>query len=285
MKYRLLIIPILLLLSFTNNQEELKMAFAFDDINAASNSNIESSNIIFCEDFENDFVWYGLHKQFGTKYAFRVVRRPVLDGARSGRFELHDSDPITSGGTRAEVLFPEQSNLHRWYGFAVYFPSVDYACDSYTEIISQWHQGRGKSPSIALEIKNDQYRLVIPSKASGTGAIERIELGFITKDKWNQFAFHIKHSSGSDGLLEIYLDGEKILSRSGSNMYSLSSASAPRWKIGIYKWKWNGSKTTDTKKRVLYFDNVRIGNEKTKISEISFWHTPSPKFKTRFSEI
>ncbi len=254
---------------FSCEQKELEEITPAGSLNAESSGKAVSANIIYNETFEGSTIWSGLHKQFGTSYAFGTSNSPVFEGPKAGRFELRDSDPITSGGTRAEVLFPEQSNLHRWYGYSVYFPSADYARDSYTEIISQWHQGGGTSPSIALEIKDDRYNVVIPSGASGTGSTQRIDIGAVAKNTWNQFAFHIKHSSGSDGLLEIYLNGKKILSRSGSNMYSLSSASAPRWKVGIYKWKWNDSKTTDTKKRVLFYDNVRIGNEKASLAEMS----------------
>ena len=219
------------------------------------------SNLVYTEDFEGSNIFSGLHEQFGTSHAFNVATSPVFEGSKSGRFELRDSDPIQSGGTRAEVLFPEQASLDRWYGFSVYFPSADYARDSYREIINQWHQGGGKSPSIALEIKDDRYMVVMPSGATGTGSSEKINLVPVSKDTWNTFAIHIKHSSGSDGLLEIWLNGERILSRKGANMYPLSSSSEPRWKLGIYKWKWNGDLTTDTKKRVLYYDNIRVGSE------------------------
>ena len=32
--------------------------------------------------------------------------------------------------------------------------------------------------------------------------------------------------------------------------------------LAMYKWDWNGTGTTDTKVRVIYFDNIRLGNEK-----------------------
>ena len=39
--------------------------------------------------------------------------------------------------------------------------------------------------------------------------------------------------------------------------------------MGVYKWKWNGSETTNTTKRVLYFDNVRAGNGKATLAEMT----------------
>jgi hypothetical protein len=226
-----------------------------------------SSNLIFDETFEGSTVWAGVHKQFGTPYAFNVVSSPAFEGEKSGRFELREGDPVTSGGTRSEVLFPEQSNAERWYAFSVFFPSGEYAFDSFTEIITQWHQGGGTSPPIALELKADRYEVVIPAAAAGKPSTERTDIGGVTKDAWNRFVFHIKHSSAADGLLEIWLNQTKLMTRTGSNMYS-SSTATPRWKLGIYKWKWNSGGTTDTDKRVLFYDSVRMANEKASLAEL-----------------
>ena len=268
-KFRSMVLPLMAgALAFSCEKNELNDMAAEASLSAESVSNA-TSNIIYTEKFEGSTVFDGLHRQLGTSHAFNVATSPVFDGSKSGRFELRDSDPIQSGGTRAEVLFPEQANLNRWYGFSVYFPSADYARDSYREIINQWHQGGGLSPTIALEIRNDRYEIIMPSGATGTGTSERIDLGPVSKDTWNAFAFHIKHSAGSDGILEIWLNGKKILNRAGANMYPSSmTSSKPRWKLGIYKWLWNDNKTTDTKKRVLYYDNIRLGNENATLSDI-----------------
>lgn len=235
----------------------------------ANSTTSVSPNVIFRETFEGSTVWSGLHKQFGTSHAFNVASSPVFEGSKSGRFELRDSDPIQSGGTRAEVLFPEQSNLHRWYSLSVYFPSAYYGKDSYTEIINQWHQSGG-SPSIALEIMNDNYNLVIPAAAAKTSNTVRLNLGAIKKDTWNRVVWHIIHSTGSDGLIQLWVNGTMILDRKGPNMHSMDYASyTPKWKVGIYKWKWNDNNTTDVSKRVLYVDDVRIGNEKSTYAEMA----------------
>lgn len=245
-------------------------------VNAHNVEGLADTNLLYYEGFENPTILKGVRRQFGTSHAFNIADSPVAAGSRSGRFELRDSDPIQSGGTRAEVLFPLQSNLNRWYGFSVYHPAADYAKDSYTESITQWHQGGGMSPSIALEIKNDRYLLVMPAKATASGTRERIDLGPVTKDSWNQFAFHINHSSGPDGQIEVWLNGKKILNRVGANMYPLSWSRSPQWKLGIYKWKWNEELTTDTRKRVLYFDDIKLGSEKATLADLMSVRHSSP---------
>ena len=37
---------------------------------------------------------------------------------------------------------------------------------------------------------------------------------------------------------------------------------------GLYKWECNGTRTTDTRKRVIYFDNIRIGDENASYGDL-----------------
>jgi hypothetical protein len=233
-----------------------------------------SSNLIYEENFEGSspFGTY-VSKQFITDHAFTISSNPVFEGSKSGRFELRDGDPLNHDGTRAEVSFPYQSSLHRWYSFSAYFPAADYKYDGSDEVISQWHQSGGYSPSISLRGKMDRFQLIVKPK---TDVSEKIDLGLIPKDQWNTFVFHINHSSNSDGLLEIWLNGKKIYNRVGVNMYVIGAngAKAPKWKMGIYKSDWNGAQTTDAVKRVIYFDNIRLGSEKATYDEMASAVTP-----------
>lgn len=241
---------------FQNPQLELQGGNA---LLATAPSTAPDSNLIYKEDFEgsNPFGTY-VSKQFGTPYAFTVASSPVFEGTKSGRFELRDTDPLTSNGTRTEVRFPALENPNRWYSFSVYFPSAYYQYDSKAEIINQWHQGGGVSPSISLMTRYD--KLILETRTVPTEKV-RYDLGALKKDKWRTYVLHIIHSHGSDGLIEIWEDGVKIFTKAGANSYDFTTYDKPKWKLGIYKWDWNGDGTTDTKIRVLYFDNIRLGNE------------------------
>jgi hypothetical protein len=242
---------------------------SFDDLPSATGtiSAAATANIIYEENFEgsNPFGTY-VSKQFGTSHAFATASSPLFDGSKVGRFELRDSDPLVNDGTRVEVSFPYQSSLHRWYSFAEYFPSAQWKADDADEVLAQWHQGGNYSPSISLRGKNDHLWLYVKPTPSTT---EKIDLGVIPKDKWNQFVFHIKHSSGNDGILELYINGTKVYNRTGVTMYDLVKygAKEPKFKFGIYKSNWNSS-TTKTNIRVVYVDNVRIGNENATYAEM-----------------
>jgi hypothetical protein len=231
-----------------------------------------SSNLIYQETFEGDApLSTYVKRQFVMPYSFTVAGSPVLTGYNSGRLELRDTDPMNNNGTRAEISFPKQSVQDRWYVFSAYFHASDFAYDTKDEVICQWYQGlNGYSSSISLRVRQDRFRLtVIPYKGAQS---EKIDLGLMAKDTWITFAFHIKHSSGSEGLIELWMNGTKVLNRSGSNMYDLASdpeAETPNWKLGIYKSAWNGDQTSDVSRRVLYLDNIKLGNENATLEEMT----------------
>ncbi|HEX6429248.1 MAG TPA: polysaccharide lyase [Niastella sp.] len=201
--------------------------------------------------FNNSFA----KMQAAASYSITASTAQAYSGTKSIRFELRDTDPEVQGGTRAEMTFPVTTNMNRWYSYALYIPSAQYKAESEDEVITQWHQGGGATPALCLRTRGDHFWL----RVLGT---TWIDLGAIDKDKWHSYVWHVKHSSGSDGLVEIWRDGTKILNRTGPNGYPLNSTyHMPFFKYGVYKSDWNGSGTTATNLRVLYFDEVKMGNE------------------------
>jgi hypothetical protein len=246
-------------------------------------------NLIVAETFETPVPWQTAHgTEFGSVHAFAVVTSPVFQGAKVGRFELKDTDPIVSGGTRAEVtLVKDAVEKEMWYSFAALFPANEFEKDSGREIINQWWQAGDKhlgepntSPATALYIQNDHfifdtgYNDSVVSTGVMPGSRRKIDLGPVTKDTWHQFVFHFIHSYQSDGLVEIWHNGTKILTHPGGNMYN--NVALPKWKLGIYKWKWNGDDTTDTKTRVVYYDNIKVGNARATLEEMVPGFAPMP---------
>jgi|RhiMetdeSRZDD1v2_1073273.scaffolds.fasta_scaffold98383_1 polysaccharide lyase-like protein len=194
-------------------------------------------------------------KQTSTSYGITASTTQLYNGTKSARFELRDTDPEIQSGSRAEISFPDATNPNRWYAYALYVPGAQYKDESEDEVISQWHQGGGATPALCLRTKSGHIYLRVMGNTW-------IDLGAIDKDKWHAYVMHVKHSSGSDGLIEIWRDGQKIVDRSGQNMYPVGSTyHMPNWKLGIYKSDWNGSSTTSTNLRVLYFDDIKMGNE------------------------
>ena len=224
------------------------------------------TNILYSESAENTPLFaaklggMSIIKQTTTSYGITQSTK-CYAGTKSVRFELRDTDAMNNSGTRAEVAFPANTSSNRWYSYALLFDSTNYKKDASDEVITQWHQGGGKTPALCLRTKNDRLYL----RVMGTW----IDLCSLDKGKWHTYVLHVIHSAGSNGLVEIWRDGVKIKSKTGQNMYKVGGdIKPPNLKLGVYKSAWNKENITATNKRVLYFDNIKIGSEKATLTEI-----------------
>jgi hypothetical protein len=210
-------------------------------------------NLIYEENADAS-TWDAYPKQhIATSYGLTASTTQFYNGTKSARFELRDSDPEVQDGTRAEFSYPDATNMNRWYSYALYIPSAQFKYDSDDDVITQFHQGGGATPALCLRVRKD--RLFV--RILGTW----YDVGPFLKDAWHAYVLHAKHSSSSDGLTELWIDGQKVFSKSGANAYPVGSTyHMPNMKLGIYKSAWN-SGTTESNLRVLYFDDIKIGNE------------------------
>jgi len=212
------------------------------------------SSLIYKENADASSLSSYPSKQAAASYSLTQSTTTFYNGTKSVRFELRDSDPEVESGTRAELSFPKTTNLHRWYSYAMFIPSAQFKYDTDDDVITQFHQGGGVTPALCLRVKQDRLYVRI----LGTWN----DLGPFLKDAWHSYVLHVKHSSSSDGLTEIWIDGTKVFSKTGANAYPVGSTYSMPWlKMGIYKSNWNGSGTTATNLRVLYFDDIKMGNE------------------------
>lgn len=211
-----------------------------------------------------------LTTQVSTSYGLQVVKSPVYEGRQAARFELRNNDPENNNGTRAEISFPRPdntTNLERWYAFAVFFPGDNFDFDNSDEVICQWHQGGKTTPSLCIRTKANRIRLRITPRPN---IKKLIDLGAIEKNVWQFYVIHVKHAAGADGLVEIWRNGALLANYTGANMYDLTNGvfHTPNWKLGIYKSAWNGSAVTKAQKRVLYFDDIKIGDAQASFSDM-----------------
>jgi hypothetical protein len=240
-----------------------------------------ASPLIFTETFEGLAPFYQAHNTgFGKSHSFSVVKSPVFAGKKAGSFKLKASDPQVSDGARAEVtVIKDGVKKEMWYSFAVLLPARGFAFDSQKEIISQWHQmadvhlgEKPQSPATHLIIHQDRFILSTGYNANevsdGVDPDKRnsFDLGPVTKDIWHSFVFHFIHAYQPYGLIEVWHNGKKVLTHKGGNMYN--SLDMPKWKLGVYKWKWNEGDTTGIRKRVLYYDNIKVGNKRATYADM-----------------
>jgi len=216
--------------------------------------------------------------QTATSYGCTASTQQVFSGTKSVRFELHDTDPESHSGTRAEIATPNATTNDLWYSYALFIPAAQYKPEADDEIISQWHGGGGATPALCVRTKSGHIYLRVMGDTW-------IDLGAIDYDKWHAYVYHIKHSAGSDGSIQIWRDGQQILNRAGQNMYAITGDyHLPQWKVGVYKSDWNGSATTSTNLRVLYMDDIKYGNGTATYSLMAPTGTTTPSNPTTPSD-
>ena len=205
------------------------------------------------------------------KYASYSIQRSSTvkrSGSYSSRYELRKTDGDVAGSKRAETNRSTKCEpvvkCERWYGISFYLPS-DYATDPAAEILTQWQTISGSHPPLALWTINGQWRIV-PFGDLNQGKI----IGNYEKSKWTDFVFHVKWSTGTDGLTEVWKDGVKVFSKTGANIYTGLTYGA-YMKAGIYKWPWKSTQAaaSTTTKRIVYIDDIRVGSALATYSDVA----------------
>ncbi len=220
-----------------------------------TSSGLRNAKVEFWETFEGKKPFsHAYNIETGDwDYALQYVGSPVYRGEKSARFEIKKDQPLVKNGKRSEVtIIKGLPGKDMWYSFAVYFPTDGFATDSQREVINQWYQNG--SPATSLRVRNDRLYLETGSEKESR---KQIDIALVTKDIWHEFVFHFIHSHSHDGLIEVWHNGKKIITHQGGNMYN---DVLPKWKIGLYKAAFKFG-TSDLSKRVIYFDNIKVGNE------------------------
>jgi hypothetical protein len=205
------------------------------------------------------------NRDYTHDWSLTQVQDPTGSANKVARFELRNTDDLP----RTEVAWDTAAKPYRWYSFRGYFPSEHYGYDDVSEVIAQWHSvpdpGEDwRTPTISLQVLEDNwivkvgYHTAPISPANPPFEGETVfNLGPIIKDAWVQFVWEIKHSYKADGFVRLWINDTQVINHSGPNEYN--DVQLPYWKMGIYKWAWQGTGTTMVSKRVLYYDDVRIG--------------------------
>lgn len=229
---------------------------------------------IFTSNFEEgDFSKW--RKELCCQHSVQIVSSPTRAGEHAVKFTLKKGDPFVASSKRAELrLGTVPANSEQWYGFSNYLPK-DWVNDPSFEITAQFHNRpdlslgeEWRSPALTLAIYKDRWRVgnrwdpkrVTKKKNPRTeGGSEGWYVGNIEKGKWTDWVFHIKWSHKHDGLLEVWKDGKLVVRKTGPNTYN--DEKGPFLKMGIYKPHWKSKpERSKATKRVIYFDEVRVGN-------------------------
>jgi hypothetical protein len=209
--------------------------------------------------------------------SIQVVTQPVRKGHHAVRVTLAPGD-IAASKERTELKVGDREieRLHggqggeMWYGWSVLIPA-DYADppgDQF-QILAQWHHrpaegakpGEERShhvsgpPPLTLHLDFYEHRHLLSLIGRTAPKEPRRTLGArpIRKGSWIDLVFHIRWSTGSDGFVEAWMDGQPLTPGRvrGATMYSSASNYL---RLGLYRGK--GVPTTNH----VFIDEVRIGD-------------------------
>lgn len=239
----------------------------------ATRNQVSSNNkIMFMSGFESS-SFVGWEPEVCCKYSKTIVSSPVRSGRKAARFELH------KGTERSEIRQNRvKTNGEYWYGWSVLIPD-DFRRDPSYDIIGQFHDYQGSNNGwwgnaprhlpLYFFLQNDDWYLrgthqKYPNQKMTDTFIKN--LGAVNKGKWTDFVVNAKWSYKSDGFIKVWQDGKLVFHKTGSVYYNLPSG--PYLKIGIYKGDpdWPGYKNIS--KRVVYFDEIRVGNQRSRYKDI-----------------
>ena len=175
-----------------------------------------------------------------------------------------------------------------WYGFSVYLPPDFVLETSAPEIFMQWH-GKAdagednRNPNVSLGIYDDGNTVLLSILGDGNaitppvGSDPRYDradnytIGDVTSmlGVWTNFVFRVKWAYDSTGELTLYKNGVSVHSEiNKANCFNDDFGSY--WKLGLYKWVWDNVDlpVTDTTTRLMYYDNIRVGNENATLADV-----------------
>ncbi len=221
------------------------------------------------------YYWNGFDKAANAQaYAFVRTNAFARSGAWSMQVQLRKTDDDVALSKRAEarrVSNEEPTLKERWYGMSYYLPS-DYIKDIAPELLTQWQSLKGVSPPLALWTENGKWEIVRhvldPSQPNGIRQLPPVVIGDYETEKWTDFVFHVRWSITSNGLIEVWKSGKLVYTYSGANSYQ-DRITGNYMKLGIYKWAWKKNYPSNTVKRVICADDVRIGNEFSNYNDVA----------------
>ncbi|MBT3290353.1 MAG: hypothetical protein HN380_23620 [Victivallales bacterium] len=219
-----------------------------------------------------DFEGKGLKKLGDSRLVHTLkktaaVASPVRHGKRALKLTLDRTAHKDMMGHRTDFWIRGMSKSFRmgeeyWYGFSTYWPD-SWKPDTQSELFAQWVGWRDYGPSLAIYIYGKNYRIK-KRWARDSKGYRNLWQGGVEEDKgkWVDWVFHVRWSTGKDGLVDVWKNGKKIVSDRGRNCGP--GDFADYFKFGIYKWPWQNppEKAPSTvTQRTLYIDEIRIGGK------------------------
>lgn len=201
--------------------------------------------------------------QHCCSYSVQQTLEKVKAGTNALRLEVRSTDQPTSGSIRSEITVESDPlNQDRWYGFSMYLK--DWVDDDAGEHVFQWHPDNATgSAAMALWTTGGRFTYVT-NNTGGMGQNEYHDIGPVLSNQWVDFVIHIRWATDTTGILQVWMNGNLVINKVNVKTATVTSY----FKLGINKFGWL-LQTSTVAQRILYFDEVRIGNANATYSDVA----------------
>jgi hypothetical protein len=194
--------------------------------------------------------------KMSTNYA-RSGKQAVEVTVREG-----DVEQIGDQSTRVERADLDSGHFalrgqEVWYGFSLLIPREFPIVDTRL-VIGSCKQSDVSRPIMAQRYRNGEHTLTVEAQ----GRKEKYDLPPITKNKWIDMIYHLRYSTGKDGLVEVWMNGKRVVAYSGPTAEA-DAKNAFYNKIGLYRDRLKQPMT-------IYFDNYTLGSSKDSVDPARF---------------
>lgn len=196
-----------------------------------------SSSISWRGDFETGSFsqWGGVQQKVGGRAS--IVSSPLRDGRYAARYEVRSGDNNVAGsgsGERTEAMIGQQATdgyegREQWWAHSILFPDDFEVPNWHNYVVFDFHNSTSGNWQanfhVAFERQDDTSKPGLLSLIgyggvnSGDGRYEAT-IGQITKNRWYDFVYHVRWSSGPDGFFDAWVNGKKLLSHRGPTLYA-----------------------------------------------------------------
>lgn len=227
-------------------------------------------------------------KELWFPYSGRVDTAP--DGSRALRVEWRKADYDGKNKTKHAELTTGKfaPDFEQWIGLRIYFDSKTLGRDSQPVILMQYHETPDfkegedwRNPPVSLSYQNGEVRYSwkgdtnrVTKKEKGkwlytqTGSMP---LGEVKPDAWNTFVFHHKFDPFGKGSVELWFN-DKYFQKQNIQL-GYHDERGPYLKFGFYYY----AGKSDFPSRVAWFDDVKLGDEKSSYAEVAPPGASSPQ--------
>ena len=168
------------------------------------------------------------------------IIRIYADGSKSNRSELAHLNNETS--------FKEGEEYYFSGSFFAPKSEWDPVTEGGSTVITQLKQYGGGDPNFELRLSNNgDYKMFWRAMPHNLRTYQ--SMGSAIPDAWNDLKIYTKHSQGSDGIFQVWLNNERVVNYSGATMYRDAEGYL---KFGMY--------TQIHDKRIIYWDAIDISD-------------------------